>query len=252
MTSSPTKLILLIALLLSVCICIEVQPIGDHNIDATVGDGKGANWLLLFYLETCPHCKMAKESLDVICNDEQLVGNETPVKDLHFGKIECSINNWSCMRFNITRVPYIVMLQNDKMFEFASYPTKQALFNFIVDEKTVESGLEIPPPFGMMGVVSKVFEESVRMLNEQIQEYITNTLKLDLKWNSYYTILLLINGLFLLLIVEYWLISLCCTPKKHPTKKTVVADKKIDAPAEEPVNENKPVENSEDNKEKVE
>ena len=55
---------------LFVLICIqsviyaELTEINDSNFDEMIKDGKDKPWLLIYYLETCPHCKVAKEAFE--------------------------------------------------------------------------------------------------------------------------------------------------------------------------------------------
>jgi hypothetical protein len=212
----------LVILLLPVCFvvdCLDIQSISDSTIDSTIGDGHG-NWLLLFYLETCPHCKNAISVFNDLSQNPSL-NNEESLKSLQIGKIECSMNNWSCMRFNITRVPYIVALQNGKLFEYNFYAIEDKLISFLKEEKLVESGLPIPPILGYAGILSKILEESARVLNEQMQMIVDTYLGIDLTWGSYHTIMLLISILFLMLFIEYLIVFYCCYRKK---KKTVNTD----------------------------
>jgi hypothetical protein len=199
---------------------LEIQTITDATIDSTIGDGHG-NWLLLFYLENCPHCKNALTVLNDLAQNPSLTNEDENTKGLQIGKIECSLNNWSCMRFNITRVPYIIALQNDKLFEYNFYAMEDKLISFLREEKLVESGLPIPPMLGYAGILSKILEESARVLNEQMQILVDTYLGIDLKWGSYHTILLLIAILFFMLFIEYLIVFYCCYRKKKKTANKV-------------------------------
>jgi hypothetical protein len=195
---------------------LDVLEISDGNIDSTVGDGKGSTWLLLFYLETCPHCRSAKESFEKLSIKSGLTDEEN-LNNLQIGKIECSQNNWACLRFNITRVPTVYMLHDDKMFEFISYTTYEKLYKFLTEEKLIENGLPIPAQLGMVNILFKVFEESVRVLNEYINDFLHRNLNLNIDWNTNYTVGLLVFFLIFMIFIEYLIIFYCCGPakKKH-------------------------------------
>jgi hypothetical protein len=209
-------LCLFIILFIQTSCKIEIKEINDSNIDSVLGDGTGSNWLLMFYLDSCPHCKNANDVFRKISYRTELEEEDAPVKNLQIGKVECNGNNWACLRFNVTRVPLIVMLQNDKMFELDTYVTEDKLYNFIVEDKLVSQGEKIPPILGWTGIVFRIFEESVSMMNSQIQEFLDTQLQLNIQWNTNYTILLLINVLLIILTIEYMIVSFCFRKKVKP------------------------------------
>ena len=174
----------------------EIQEITDSNISSLVDDGKDKSWLLMFYLETCPYCKVAKESFEKLSKRK-----EATLNSLNIGTIECSQNHWSCLRFNVTRVPYIVLINDELLFEFKSYVSEGSLAAFITGEKTVESGLPIPQQMGFAYYMSLILKESVNVMNEQIEDFIEKTLKLNIKWRPSYTIIFLIVSLVVIIIL---------------------------------------------------
>jgi hypothetical protein len=214
--SKITFICILFSLVIHTTCKLDVIDLTDSNIDSIVGDGTGKNWLLMFYLDSCPHCKNANEAFKQISRRSDFEGEDAPVKNLQIGRVECNANNWSCLRFNISRVPYIVMLQNDKLFELETYVTQDKLYNFIVEDKLVEKGQKIPPMLGWSGIVMRIFEESVSMMNQQIQEFIDEKLGPNkIKWDTNYTIILLATTLIAVLVLEYMIVSLCFGKKQN-------------------------------------
>jgi len=213
----------LISLILINCVIfsvsINIQNITDTNIDSTVGDGYGSNWLLVFYLSNCQYCKNALSVLDSISKRQDIDNEDFPLRNFKIGIIECNENNWSCMRFNISRVPYLVSLQNDKMFEFDYYVTEEKLLNFIGEEKSIESGKSIPSVLGYSGIIFKIFEEAVGLINERIQNFIDSYLQWDFKWQTIHTIFLLLSPLLILLGLEFVILTYCCYRKKKTIKQ---------------------------------
>jgi hypothetical protein len=193
----------------------ELHEITDGTINNLVGDGKGENlWLLMFYLEKCPYCKVAKDALSTLTKRDEL-GDESFI-NLKIGQIDCTQNNWSCLRFNITRVPTIVLLKHEKLFDFKNYVTDENLLRFLAEEKFVHNGKDIPEPYGMINIVSRVFTESVNVLNERIGEFVNKTLKVPITWTPTYTIILLIIFMILIIVVEYHIINRFCVGKRIP------------------------------------
>jgi hypothetical protein len=124
----------------------------------------------------------------------------------------------------VTRVPYIVLIKDDLLFEFKSYVTEETLATFVTGEKIVESGLPIPEQMGFVNFISIILKESVNVLNEQIEEFVQKNLNLNLKWKPSYTVILLILVLVFIIILEYYVVYFCCsigsTPKKKVDNKT--------------------------------
>jgi thiol-disulfide isomerase/thioredoxin len=225
---------------------LEIQDINDGNINSIVGDGKGKFWLLMFYLETCPYCQVAKESLENLSQKYELHSGDT-FENFNIGKIECSVNNWSCMRFGVSRVPFIVLLKDDKLFEFKTHATESNLFDFISEEKTVESGKPIPEPMGIFIIVSKILKESLNVINEQITKFVNEKLNISIEWNTNYTIGVLILSLIFIILVEYYIVYYCCSFNiPHSLKKV---EKKQEEKKEETEKAN---EEADDKKEKKE
>lgn len=227
--STISFLCILLSLIFHATCKLDVIDLTDSNIDSIVGDGTGRNWLLMFYLDSCPHCKNANNAFQQISQRSELEGEEAQVKNLQIGRIECNANNWSCLRFNISRVPYIIMLQNDKLFELETYVTEQKLYNFIVEDKLVEKGQKIPPMLGWSGIIMRIFEESVNMMNQQIQEFIDEKLGPNkLTWDTNYTIVLLASTLITILVLEYLIVSLCFGKKHNTSNNKKLNNTKLD------------------------
>jgi hypothetical protein len=198
---------------------VGVQEITDSNINSLVGDGTGQNvWLLMFYLDECPYCKVAKESFSKLARRDEIETDET-LNKIKIGQIECSRNNWSCLRFNITRVPTIVQLKHDKLFGFNKYVTDDSLLRFLAEEKLLSDGMPIPEPMGMISMATRVLRGAVDVLNDHISEFISNNLKLNIQWTSSCTVALLALILFLIILSEYYLVKFFLGNKEVPLKK---------------------------------
>jgi hypothetical protein len=181
----------------------------DSNFQSTTKNGIEKPWLAVFYLERCPHCVNAKSSLESLTQKE----------DFHtdIALIECSENVLVCMRFNVTRVPYIVYLDKNNMFEFNSYASENALNDFINEERRISSAKPIPTDLGYVGLFFKLLGEAVNMVNEYIKDYIKTKAQINFEWEMTHTIILFSIFLIMVIVVEYVILSWCCSSKK--TKK---------------------------------
>ena len=147
---------------------------------------------------------MALEAINTMRKTQKELNN------IHFGKVECQLNHWSAMRFNITSVPYIVLIDANKMYEFKSYPTAKMIHHFLTEEKTLEEALSVPPPMNYMKIVVKILNESFGLLNHHIESFINEKLNLEIKWKTRYTLIIFLCSLVLIVAIEYFFILCCC------------------------------------------
>lgn len=218
---SGAKFILLISILICSSLVInstniEVRNITDSNFDQEVNDGRTNSWLVMFYLNTCPHCKVAKEGLYKIAKNEELTSEDK----VRIGKVECSANVMSCMRFNVTRVPYIVLIEDQKLFELNTYATEHTMLKLITEEKLLDSAKEIPDSLGYVGLFFKILKEAVMLLNEYIEEFVSNKMNMKIQWDTNYTIALLVVFLITMIFIEYLIVVYCCKRSHKQPKKT--------------------------------
>lgn len=191
----------------------EIRNLTDSNFDSEVQNGNNNPWYIMFYLETCPHCKTAKDQFQILVKEKEFASDSDDNKVLRVGKVECGQNVWTCLRFNITKVPTIYLLVQQSMFEFTTYPSKDALYKFYKEEKLVGSQLRIPTALGYTSLIMKVFGEAVIFINEYMNGLIKSQ-GYDFEWTSTNTIILLLLALVLMILMEYIVISICCSPKK--------------------------------------
>lgn len=228
---------------------VKIEEITDSNINSVLGEGTGKDtWLLMFYLDTCPYCKMAKEAFSQLAIRDEIQSDET-LKDIKIGQIECSSNNWSCLRFNITRVPTVVQLKHDKLFEYNKFATVDSLLGFIAEEKLINNGKPIPEQMGVLSITTRILREAVHVLNEQISDFVNDTLKLNIEWTPLYTVILLVFLLVVIILIEFILIQKCMAGQKVPVKK--VLNQKVES-KEQKKDEEKEEKKDEEKEEKKE
>ena len=203
---------ILILLLLINSYCIQITELNDSNFDELVNNGISKNWLVMFYLEKCPHCVNAKDVISKLIKKDNF-------KKTSVGMVECTQNVFSCMRFNITRVPYIVLLENNNMFEFNTYATEQSLSKFITEEKNVENVMKIPNKIGYLEFFFKLMGEGVNLINDYLKDYANHNLKIDIEWNMFHTMGIFVISLVLVIFIEYLILSICYKNCKKKEKK---------------------------------
>ena len=105
----------------------EIITLNDNNFNSLVKDGKDNRWLIIFFFESCYHCKRALQILNNILYKNQF----NSINNIKFGKIDILINTKINFRFNITEVPFIALIENNSMIELDLYPNENNLLNFI-------------------------------------------------------------------------------------------------------------------------
>ena len=100
----------------------------SSNFDNLVQNGKYNRWLLIFYTEDCNFCKHIITLVNKIIEENEFKN------DIKFGKVELTYNLRLQIRFNITKIPFIVLVNNYKMYEMKFLPTEQSLTNFVDSE----------------------------------------------------------------------------------------------------------------------
>lgn len=103
----------------------KIHDLSDLFFDYMIRDGKIYRWFILFYSKTCGHCMRAKREIKKVF--EELKSNDT----LRFAQIEAYDNTMTNVRFNITGVPYIIVVENNTMYELDLYPNYENLKKFI-------------------------------------------------------------------------------------------------------------------------
>ena len=103
----------------------KIHDLNDLFFDYKIRDGKIYRWFILFYSKTCGHCMRAKREIKKVF--EELKSNDT----LRFAQIEAYDNTMTNVRFNITGVPYIIVVENNTMHELDLYPNYENLKKFI-------------------------------------------------------------------------------------------------------------------------
>jgi len=180
----------------------------------------GSSWFIVFYTATCPYCKQALKLIT-----KYLDGDDRNT-EMNFGKVECDeYNTFICYRFNITRIPYIIILENNRMYELNSFKNENSLIDFINSEKEVDGGVEIPPSLGWFFLIKRSFEEASEYSHEIFSNLIKDTLKLNIEWTYYHSLGVMITCILITILFEIYLVLGCLNMFTGKYKKK---DNKVD------------------------
>lgn len=185
----------------------EMFNLTEKNFDTEVSK-MNTKWFVVFYVDTCNYCK---QTLKTITND--VLPDYEDSKVYKFGKVDCNKEVWLALRFNITQIPYIVLIEDGKMFEFKEFATKEAVETFIEEEKTIEDIIPMPKPMGFVVIMMKMLTESYYLMKETIQKFLDSK-GINIKINDYMMIALGILFFMSVLFIENEIINMCCMKKK--------------------------------------
>lgn len=181
----------------------KIMVIEGNNIDSAIKnsmEGK-SKLFLIFTVKNCPYCSHALKILK-----EKVVKNFEEEEEIFFGHVDLDnqLNVWLGIRFNITKIPYIILIENNKIFHFESQFEESLVLKFINEEKNLEEGEDIPHIVTFMDK----FNIAVNELTENLQ-HLVDKLGIKLTWNNTMTYIVLILFFVCFIYLETKLLDKC-------------------------------------------
>jgi len=171
----------------------------NNLIESNIND-KNKILLIIFYANNCENCQ---EALNIIYND---IINEYKNNKIQFGKINCDLreNIWLNIRFNITRIPYIILVKGNNYYELNSNYDKYEINSFINDKKDKIELLNIPNKINLIKKILIIINLAHYSTNIYSQKYFNTKISIN--------IILFIIILFFIIIfwIIYYIFILCC------------------------------------------
>jgi thiol-disulfide isomerase/thioredoxin len=183
----------------------QIYELIDSTFDSHIKNGENYRWFILFYLSTCGHCARAKEEISKIYQNY----NKTKIR---FAEIEIQDNIMTSVRFNVSGVPFIVLVENNSIFELQKYPNENNLIEFLnTSFNDVKDELVIFPKKVSFAYVAFVMStQQLQGIADYFSEFISNYTGKQITIKVFHLIILGILSLVLLGLFEYWLLSRCC------------------------------------------
>ena len=202
---------------------IEILEINDSNFDSIIQNGNNNRWLILFYLETCYHCYRARRLLNTILELKKY----KEINNIKFASIEVKKNSKANIRFNITKVPYIILVENNTMLELDSYSNEKNLINFIeTNFNNVTKDLIPFPTLNILQYHYILFINSLNSITDIINDYLESK-NLNFKFNLLTLILAYILFCFILCYSIVYIYFKCLNSKKNNLNKKKINSQKI-------------------------
>ena len=173
----------------------KIYDLNDLLFDHIIRDGKIYRWFIIFYSKTCGHCRNAKREISKVY--EIYKNNKT----LRFAQIEAYDNSLTNVRFNITGVPYMILVENNTMYELDLFPNFDNLKNFVnTNFSEVKDELKLLPIKVKFHYVAWViFRQTLESITDSFN-HLLNRKGIKIKFNPYVFII----SVFLTIII-------CCT-----------------------------------------
>lgn len=188
----------------------KILELNDSNFDLVIQNGRNNRWLIVFYLEACVYCYKAKTVLNRILELKEYKN----INNIKFASIELSNNTKTNIRFNISQVPHIILVENNTMIEFNIYPSYKNFINFIETNFTnIAKGLKTFPKRNIFKYYYKKFESSISGVLNDVNNHLKSK-NINFKFNPITFILF-----YILLCVAFWMIIfygfIKCSGKKN-------------------------------------
>ena len=184
----------------------EIYELSDGNFDIVIQNGNNYRWFVLFYVSTCGHCRRAKKEIKAVFDKKEYSSN------LRFAQIETQSNVMTSIRFNITQIPYIVLMENNTMIEMIKYPNQNNIIDFIktnFSNNTEDEILPIPVRPAFYYIAYVMLKEATDSLRMYIMRFL-HSKGYDFEIKSYHLIIGFVGVFSVFILFECWLVSCCC------------------------------------------
>ncbi len=174
---------------------------------------------IIFYVNNCPYCLHAIKVLK-----EEIINNFEDEDEINFAAVNLDkrSNIWLGVRFNIKKIPHVVLIENKRMYSFENQFESSIVHKFIEEEKDLEDSLNIPENFGMWNKVKIIMNEFTERLNKTM-EIIFGKIGIKIRWTNTMSYIFLFVFLIVVIYLENQIIlfirDICNFAKKDKNDK---------------------------------
>ena len=195
--------ILISSLFISCLSTKQIMSLEGEELDLQIKSSMQSNFklFLIFYVNNCQYCNMAIKILK-----NQIIKNYEDEDEINFGTINLDNqkNAWLGLRFNVTRIPYIILIERNKMYLFQKNFEEKGVINFINEEKNIEDAFDIPEEITFFSKFKAAMNELSSKIEKVLEMYGINK-----KWGIKLSYFVIIVGVMSFIYLENKLIDYC-------------------------------------------
>ena len=158
----------------------KTYDLNDLIFDHVIRNGEKYRWFVLFYSKTCGHCRRARKEINKLFDDFKNINT------IRFAQMEAYDNTLTNVRFNITGVPYIVLIENNSIFELDLFPNYENLKKFISTNFTeIQEELKpLPRKVKFAYVAWVIFKQTLDSITESFNKLLKRH-NINIHFNPY-------------------------------------------------------------------
>ena len=181
----------------------NIMNLEGKEVDKQIKKSSELNYKLfiVFYLKNCQYCNIVLKTLKT-----KIINNFEDEDEISFGTINLSnqYNVWLGLRFNVTRIPYIILIEKNKIYKFEKTFEEKEVMEFINEEKNIEDAFDIPKEITLFSKLKAALNELSSKIERVLEMYGVNK-----KWSKIIAYLTIIFGVTSFIYLENKLIDSC-------------------------------------------
>ena len=188
---------------------IKISPITQKEIKIFEGESfkqelqntiiSNKKLFLIFFARNCDYCGYSVRVLK-----ERIVQHYEDNNQILFGVINLDrqSNFWIGYQFNITQIPFIILIEGGKMYQYKNQFEELNVIEFIEEEKNVEDALDIPEDVGLNRKINFFMANLIQKVSNLFIRF-----GFSYKWSNYLSCILLLFILINLIYLEHKLLN---------------------------------------------
>ena len=190
----------------------------SSNFDSIIQNGIKNRWLIIFYAETCGFCKKAKSLIDKIIEEKKYKN----VNNIKFASVDIDYNYRLQMRFNVTGIPIIFLVENNRMAEMSNLPIEENFIKAIEVEslENLKSVKDFQPEISLYEFIRRLIDFSFSQLTMQVN-LIAKNHNINYEFSKYSIIIIILFFCICFSFIFLRIIDRCFPDNKKVIKKDI-------------------------------
>lgn len=153
---------------------------------------------IIFYIDECPYCNQAIKVLK-----EKIINKYDDIYPINFAivNLDKEANMWLGVRFNITRIPHVILIENKRMYHFQNQFEESVVLKFIEEKKLKEDSLDIPQHVGIMSKANVIIGDLTEKI-KAVMQFLFDKYGIKIFWNHAMTYIFLFFAFIIMIYLE--------------------------------------------------